>query len=141
MAGPLDHSAIAFKPACAPQPKQAPATNHSGTHQDSTAARGPNQTGATLTTVMVAALQLMADYLVDPDVRTIKSVQFTLRHLLSSERGREALSQLDAVTQSYLQVRHLTLFGQSILSADGQFKSWFRAPDHQLAPKSAFYGA
>ncbi len=57
---------------------------------------------------MVAALQLMADYLVDPDVRTIKSVQFTLRHLLSSERGREALSQLDAVTQSYLQVRHLT---------------------------------
>ena len=63
---------------------------------------------ATLTTVMVAALQLMADYLVDPDVRTIRSVQFTLRHLLSSERGREALSQLDAVTQSYLQVRHLT---------------------------------
>jgi hypothetical protein len=57
---------------------------------------------------MVAALQLMADYLVDPDVLTIRSVQFTLRHLLSSQLGREALSQLDAVTQSYLQVRHLT---------------------------------
>lgn len=53
---------------------------------------------------MVAALQLMADHLVDPDVRTIRSVQFTLRHLLSCQLGREALSQLDAVTQSYLQV-------------------------------------
>ena len=73
---------------------------------------------ATLTAVMVAALQLMADYLVDHDVHTIRSVQFTLRHLLSCQLGREALSQLDAVTQSYLQVRYLTWYGESILSAD-----------------------
>lgn len=57
---------------------------------------------------MVSALQLMADYLVDPDVRTIRSVQFTLRHLLSSQHGRDAFLQLDAVTQSYLQVTYLT---------------------------------
>ena len=54
--------------------------------------------------MMVAALQLMADYLVDPDVLVIKSVQFTLRHLLGTQLGRDALAQLNPVTQSYLQV-------------------------------------
>ena len=54
--------------------------------------------------MLVVALQLMADYLVDHHVVTIKSVQFTLRHLLASPMGRDALAQLDGVTQGYLQV-------------------------------------
>ena len=54
--------------------------------------------------MMVAALQLMADYLVDPDVLVIRSVQFTLRNLLATQLGRDAFAQLDAVTQGYLQV-------------------------------------
>ena len=54
--------------------------------------------------MIVAALQLMADYLIDPDVLTIKSMQFTLRQLLGSQLARAALLQLDGVTQGYLQV-------------------------------------
>lgn len=104
LAGPLDPSAIAFKPACAPQPKQAPATNQLPAIQDSVAGKGDASTA--LSTMMVAALQLMADYLIDADVVIIKSVQFTLRQLLGTQLARAALLQLDGVTQGYLQVHH-----------------------------------
>lgn len=105
MAGPLDPSAIAFKPACAPQPKQAPATNQVPAVQDGAA--GKADAGSALSTMMVAALHLMADYLIDADVVTIKSVQFTLRQLLGSDLGKAALLRLDGVTQGYLQVHQL----------------------------------
>ncbi len=82
----------------------------------------------TLLTMMVAALPLMADYLVDPDVLTIKTAQFTLRNLLCSQLGRDALAQLDGITQGYLQVScwielshpYTRLIGQSWINCQKQ---------------------
>ena len=100
LAGPLDPSAIAFNPACAPQTHQlSNNSNQAAAEQDSSSSRARS-----LLTMMIAALQLMADYLVDPDVLVIRSVQFTLRNLLATQLGRDAFAQLDAVTQGYLQV-------------------------------------
>ena len=96
LAGPVDSSAIAFKPTCAPHTPQLTPNQQPATEQDT--ARGTN-----LSTMMVAALQLMANYL-DSDVVVIKSVQFTLRNLLATQLGRDAFAQLDDVTQGYLQV-------------------------------------
>lgn len=99
LAGPLDPSAIAFKPACAP---------HTYTHHLSAsrqqAAVQDSTLSSSLPTMLAAALQLVADYLVDPDVLVIRSAQFTLRNLLGTDLGREAFAQLEAVTQGYLQV-------------------------------------
>ena len=99
LAGPLDPSAIAFKPACAPHTYTQPL---SGSKQP--AAVQDSLASSSLSTMLVAALQLMADYLVDPDVLVIRSAQFTLRNLLGTELGRETFGQVDAVTQGYLQV-------------------------------------
>lgn len=99
LAGPLDPSAIAFKPACAPHTY----TRHlSGSSQPPSVQDG--SASSSLLTMLVAALQLMADYLVDPDVLVIRSAQFTLRNLLGTDLGRQAFMQLDPVTQGYLQV-------------------------------------
>lgn len=99
LAGPLDPSAIAFKPACAPHTY----THHlSGSRQQATVQ--DSSASSSLPTMLVAALQLMADYLVDPDVPVIRSAQFTLRNLLATDLGREAFALLDPVTQGYLQV-------------------------------------
>ena len=99
LAGPLDTSAIAFKPSCAP---------HAHTHHLSSsrqqAAGQDSSASSSLPAMLVAALQLMADYLVDPEVLVIRSAQFTLRNLLGTGLGREAFAQLDPVTQGYLQV-------------------------------------
>ena len=99
LAGPLDPSAIAFKPACAPHTctHQLSGSRQQATVQDSSGS-------SSLPIMLVAALQLMADYLVDPDVLVIRSAQFTLRHLLGTDLGREAFTQLDPVAQGYLQV-------------------------------------
>lgn len=102
LAGPLDPSAIAFKPACAPHTY----TRHASGSEQQAAVQGSSSSSASssLTTMLVAALQLMADYLVDPDVLVIRSAQFTLRNLLGTDMGRQAFDQLDPVTQGYLQV-------------------------------------
>lgn len=99
LAGPLDPSAIAFKPACAPHTytHQPPGSKQQAAVQDSSAS-------SSMPAMLVAALQLMADYLVDPDVLVIRSAQFSLRNLLGTDLGREAFAQLDPVTQGYLRV-------------------------------------
>ena len=63
--------------------------------------------------MMATALRLMADFLVDPDVVVIKSAQFTLRHLLATQLGQDALSQLQPVSQGYLQVKLETTLSAS----------------------------
>lgn len=100
LAGPLDPADIAFKPACAPHTytHHRPASKQQAVVQDSSIA------SSSLSTMLVAALQLMADYLVDPDVLVIRSAQFTLRHLLGTDLGRQAFEHLDPITQAYLQV-------------------------------------
>ena len=108
LAGPLDSSAIAFQHACSPEAHPA------------FTAPGPSYTtpgspeGASLTAMMAAALRLMADFLVNPDVVVIKSAQFTLRHLLATQLGQDALAQLDPVTQGYLQVTLMSYISDSI---------------------------
>ena len=100
--GPLDPSAIAFKPACAPHTY----THHVSGSGQQAAVQDSSSTGSnsSLSTMLVAALQLMADYLVDPDVLVIRSAQFTLRNLLGTDLGRQAFDHLEPVTQGYLQV-------------------------------------
>lgn len=102
LAGPLDPSAIAFKPACAPHTytHQVSGSGQQAAVQDSSSSSG----SSSLSTMLVAALQLMADYLVDPDVLVIRSAQFTLRNLLGTDLGRQAFEHLDPITQGYLQV-------------------------------------
>lgn len=99
LAGPLDPSTIAFKHICSPQTHPIAATTTAG------ATSGGSSDAASLTTMIAAALQLMSDYLVDPDVVVIKSAQFTLRNLIPTQLGQDALTLLSPVTQSYLQVQ------------------------------------
>ena len=105
LAGPLDFSAIALKPSCLPETGSALSAP---IHTADRANPGKFSDATTLTTMMAAALQLMADYLVDTDVLVIKSAQFTLRHLMSTQQGQDAFSLLRPETQGYLQVmQHL----------------------------------
>lgn len=54
-----------------------------------------------------AALALLADYLVDESVEVIRTAQYTLRLLLSTPEGQEALQQLDPALRPYLEAfRH-----------------------------------
>ena len=102
LAGPLDSSAIAFKMACSPQTQ--PTLKAPDPSDCTPAPSSGSSDGASLTAMMATALRLMADFLVDPDVVVIKSAQFTLRHLLATQLGQDALCQLDPVIQGYLQV-------------------------------------
>ena len=67
--------------------------------------------------MLVAALALLVEYLVDEDVAVIRSAQYTLRQLLTLPEGAEALRALDPVSQSYIQVRHLHLLAPPRLMA------------------------
>ena len=101
LAGAWDSSAIALKPLCTAHFKlPSAAVEFSPPDSNNSTARGRSA----FMSMMVAGLQLMADYLVDPDVLVIKSAQFTLRLLLATAAGKEALSHVDPVAQSYLQV-------------------------------------
>ena len=105
LAGAWEPSAISLKPLCAASSKL-PSTEQSEATPAGSSTGSAGNTSAYVSMV-VASLQLMATYLVDPEVLVIKSAQFTLRHLLASAAGKEALAHLDPVTQSYLQVHAL----------------------------------
>ena len=101
LAGAWESSAIALKPFCIAHFQQ-PSAIVEILPPDSNKSTAPARSA--FITMMVAGLQLMADYLVDPDVLVIKSAQFTLRLLLATAAGKEALSHVDPVARSYLQV-------------------------------------
>ena len=133
LAGPLDPSAIAFDPAsafssAAPSPgaaaavasgsgssgggTQTPAPTQGGRSgrpgrrsQGSPGGRGGGGSGSGST--WAAALAQLADYLVDESVEVIRTAQYTLRLLLSTPEGQEALQQLDPALRPYLEAfRH-----------------------------------
>ena len=92
LAGAWDPSAIALKPLYAASSKL-PSTEQSDVSSAGSSTGSAGDTTAYVSMV-VAGLQLMATYLVDAEVLVIKSAQFTLRHLLATAAGREALAHL-----------------------------------------------
>lgn len=52
----------------------------------------------------MAALQQLADYLIDEDVGVIRAAQYTLRLLLGEEEGKAALALVDDATRPLLEV-------------------------------------
>lgn len=74
--------------------------------QSSPGGRGGNGSSGSGGT-WAAALALLADYLVDESVEVIRTAQYTLRLLLATAEGQEALQQLDPALRPYLEAfRH-----------------------------------
>ena len=133
LAGPLEPSAIAFDPAAAfssahqgassasaaaavgagasigrtQGTQNAPAEGGSKGGKGGRARASPAGKaaggGTSSTATWVVALQLLGDYLVDESVEVIRSAQYTLRLLLATPEGLEALQRLDPGLRPYLE--------------------------------------
>lgn len=79
----------------------------------------------------VAALQLLGDYLVDESVEVISTAQETLRLLLATREGQEALAHCDLSLRPYLEAFQ----GQGGASANGG--EGFAAPPAAFAAQPA----
>lgn len=143
LAGPLDPSAIAFDPAAAFSSAAAPGPAAPGVAAGASGGGGRSQcreatpgsqggkggragsagrarpasagggSGAAGGGTWAAALALLGDYLVDESVEVIRTAQYTLRLLLATPEGQEALGALDSGLRPYLEVFQHTGTGQA----------------------------
>lgn len=111
--GPLDPATIAFSaPKSASDALPLPAADaaaapRAAAGRPSAAAvgrLGSGGEGNAPAPMLLLALRQLADLLVDGDVSVISTAQFTLRQLLRSAEGQNAIEALDATTQSYLRI-------------------------------------
>ena len=118
--GPLEPTTVAFT--LPSSPAQLPAAANSQGSQGVSASghssradkaddKGSVPGAASVQAMLVTAMGMMADYLIDEDVGVIRVTHNTLLHLLTTGAGQEALGAVPDIKQSHLKV-HLPAQGR-----------------------------
>ena len=117
--GPLEPTTVAFTLPSSPaqllaaassQDSQGGSGSSHSSRADKATDKDPVPGAASVQAVLVTAMGMMADYLIDQDVGVIRVTHNTLLHLLTTEAGQEALGAVPDIKQSHLRV-HLPARG------------------------------
>ncbi len=107
VAGPLQARSIAFD-AAALQKMGKHLTSSGGNAVTSTSSKSgvvqASSTASTTRDTWIAVLEMLSDYVIDEDTAVVKAAQRTLRHVLSTDEGREAEKGLDPRKRNLIQV-------------------------------------
>jgi hypothetical protein len=113
VAGPLQAKSIAFDAAALQKggkiftnvnDNKSPTPSKATTSTISKSGSEQYDTNVATRDTWISALEMLSDYVIDEDTAVVKAAQRTLRHVLSSDEGREAEKGLDPRKRNLIQV-------------------------------------